>query len=58
MSVVELFCRVDDFWQQHGPLWRQPQLFHVSDYDKAFPFVRRVRRVRSIFPNLENKISL
>jgi hypothetical protein len=26
MSVTELFCRVDDFWQQHGPLWRQPQL--------------------------------
>ncbi|MCL5994962.1 MAG: IS982 family transposase [Chloroflexi bacterium] len=26
MSVVELFCQVDDFWQQHGPLWRQGQL--------------------------------
>ena len=26
MSVVELFCHVDDFWKQHGPLWRQPQL--------------------------------
>jgi hypothetical protein len=26
MSVVELFCRVDDYWQQHGPLWRQFQL--------------------------------
>jgi hypothetical protein len=26
MSVVELFCHVDDFWQQHGPIWRQPQL--------------------------------
>jgi hypothetical protein len=28
MSVVELFCHVDDFWQQHGPIWRQPQLGH------------------------------
>lgn len=26
MSVTELFCHVDDFWKQHGPLWRQPQL--------------------------------
>ncbi len=26
MSVVELFCHVDDFCQQHGALWRQPQL--------------------------------
>jgi hypothetical protein len=26
MSVVELFCHVDDYWQQHGPLWRQGQL--------------------------------
>ncbi len=26
MSVVELFCHVDDFWQQHGSIWRQPQL--------------------------------
>jgi DDE family transposase len=26
MSVVELFCHVDDYCQQHGAVWRQPQL--------------------------------
>ncbi len=39
MSVVELFCHVDDFWQQHGPLWRQPQLGRG---------VRRRRRARGL----------
>lgn len=26
MSLVELFCDVDDYWKQHGSQWRQAQL--------------------------------
>jgi len=26
MSLLELFCAVDDFWQAFEPLWRQQQL--------------------------------
>jgi hypothetical protein len=39
MSVVELFCHVDDFWQQHGPLWRQFQL------GRGVPPRQRARRL-------------
>jgi hypothetical protein len=38
-DVVELFCHVDDFWKQHGPLWRPPQLGNG---------VSRRRRVRRL----------
>ena len=26
MSLLELFCAVDDFWQVFAPAWRQKQL--------------------------------
>jgi hypothetical protein len=39
MSVVELFCHVDDYWQQHGPLWRQGQL------GRGTPRRQRARRL-------------
>ena len=26
MSLLELFCEIDDFWQQFAPIWRQELL--------------------------------
>jgi hypothetical protein len=39
MSVVEVFCRVDDYWKEQGPLWRQGQL------GRGVPRRQRARRL-------------
>ncbi len=42
MSVLELFCHVDDFCQSYRPLWSQPQLPNGSP---------RRRRTRQLCPS-------
>ena len=50
MSILELFCSVDDFWQQFAPTWhhdlltsgqrqrlRQTQMYRSRDHDHRHP---------------------
>jgi hypothetical protein len=41
MSVVELFCHVDDFWKQHAPLRRQGQLGRGIPQHRVFAGLAR-----------------
>ncbi len=45
MSIVELFCRVDDFCQQFGHLWLEEQHMLVRDFTKRKKSVRRRGRM-------------
>jgi hypothetical protein len=32
MRILELFCDVDDFWQQHGQQWKQRLLANRKQF--------------------------